>query len=808
MSLNELQAEPKDNEPIIDQDSDSLMADAIEDGNAPEPGERDSLSRSRSSSGSGIEEDPAVRVDGRNQNGEQVVEAITSDMANDEQRLPNPGSSKKSPSEPVLETDIHVKQETESQPESEDKPQGISEQGEPLESQTQRITHTEQENQSAEPKQELGSKSESEELQSQNFTQGPRSNGSATREGATQEKSDFKSSASDESTAEGTPIASPKISDDVSSKPISDDKVKSSSSKATPKTTPKATPKESHKPTPVLDADEEENLEDEKTDYVKAEVVDRPLPEEKPQTHTIVIPSYSIWFNLRRVSDIEKKSLPEFFNNVNKHKTEALYIKYRNFMVNTYRMNPNEYLTVTACRRNLIGDAGTIMRVHRFLNRWGLINYQVNAELRPQNINPASTESYRIDYDTPRGLFPFETYKPPTKLPDLTHIKKLLRSDDGETTTSEPPKKKMKLLSEPDINQGWNEEKLGKLFEGIKQYGNNWNQIAQHVGDKTPEQCILRFLELPIEDKFLEENPQLLGPLKYIPRLPFSPVDNPVMSTLAFLATLVDHSVASAASKRAIKAVEKIIVNKIESKEDDSKVDNSKEEPQREGTDKETNTIKSERKQSTDDTEKSLSTNSPSEQKSTSEKEEDETKEEEVLEKQDENVKEREDPLVDIKDAGVNSFGIVASRAHVFATYEERELHKHIISLINQQMKLVDIKLAKVSKLEKEFEFKKKKLKVQQERNFLERISLSKSTTQVHDKLMEAVSLLENCDSSDKIKSILDEAKELALKPSNIETIVRKIGANDANPDGTKERDDSVKPISLDSPQLYRYWSG
>ncbi|AOA60618.1 SWI/SNF chromatin-remodeling complex subunit [Komagataella phaffii CBS 7435] len=804
MSLNELQAEPKDKDPIISQDSDSSMADAIEDGNVPEPGERDSLSRSRSRSDSEIEEDQAVRVDGRNQNGEQVVEAITSDVANDEQRLPNPISLKKSPSEPVLEADIHVKQENESQAESDDKSQGTPEQEEPSQSQTQRITHTEQENRSAEPKQELGSKSELEELEPELSVQGPKSNGSATKKGTPEEKSVFRPSASsDESTAEGTPIASPKVTDDVSSKPIFDDKVNASSSKASPKTTPKAaTPKESHKPTPVLDADEDENLEDDKTDYVKAEVVERPLPEDKPQTHTIVIPSYSTWFSLRRVSDIEKKSLPEFFNNVNKHKTEALYIKYRNFMVNTYRMNPNEYLTVTACRRNLIGDAGTIMRVHRFLNRWGLINYQVNAELRPQNINPVSTESYRIDYDTPRGLFPFETYKPPTKLPDLTHIKKLLRSDDVETTTNEPPKKKVKLFTEPDKNQGWNEEKLGKLFEGIKQYGNNWNQIAQHVGDKTPEQCILRFLELPIEDKFLEENPQLLGPLKYIPRLPFSPVDNPVMSTLAFLATLVDHSVASAASTRAIRAIEKIIVNKIELKED-----KSKEEPQGETTDKETNTIKSERKQSTDDTEKSPRTNTPSEIKPTSEKEKEENKEE-VLEKPAENVKEREDPLEDIKDAGVNSFGIVASRAHVFATYEERELHKHIISLVNQQMKLVDIKLAKVSKLEKEFEFKKKKLKVQQERNFLERISLSKSTGQVHDKLMEAVNLLENCDSSEKIKSILDEAKELALKPSNIETIVRKIGANDANPDGTKDRDDSVKPISLDSPQLYRYWSG
>ena len=35
---------------------------------------------------------------------------------------------------------------------------------------------------------------------------------------------------------------------------------------------------------------------------------------------------------------------------------------YRNFMVDTYRLNPTEYLTSTACRRNLAGDACAIMR--------------------------------------------------------------------------------------------------------------------------------------------------------------------------------------------------------------------------------------------------------------------------------------------------------------------------------------------------------------------------------------------------------------------------------------------------------------
>lgn len=31
-------------------------------------------------------------------------------------------------------------------------------------------------------------------------------------------------------------------------------------------------------------------------------------------------------------------------------------------MIDTYRLNPTEYLTVTACRRNLAGDVCAIMR--------------------------------------------------------------------------------------------------------------------------------------------------------------------------------------------------------------------------------------------------------------------------------------------------------------------------------------------------------------------------------------------------------------------------------------------------------------
>jgi SWI/SNF related-matrix-associated actin-dependent regulator of chromatin subfamily C len=96
------------------------------------------------------------------------------------------------------------------------------------------------------------------------------------------------------------------------------------------------------------------------------------------QTHSIILPSYSTWFDMHTINPIEKKALPEFFNNRNRSKTPAVYKDYRDFMINTYRLNPIEYLTVTACRRNLAGDVCAIMRVHAFVELWGLINYQVS----------------------------------------------------------------------------------------------------------------------------------------------------------------------------------------------------------------------------------------------------------------------------------------------------------------------------------------------------------------------------------------------------------------------------------------------
>ncbi|XP_033368034.1 SWI/SNF complex subunit SMARCC1, partial [Parus major] len=181
------------------------------------------------------------------------------------------------------------------------------------------------------------------------------------------------------------------------------------------------------------------------------------------QTNHIIIPSYASWFDYNCIHVIERRALPEFFNGKNKSKTPEIYLAYRNFMIDTYRLNPQEYLTSTACRRNLTGDVCAVM-------------------------------SHRL----PEGL-----------------------------------------------------------VQALEMYKDDWNKVSEHVGSRTQDECILHFLRLPIEDPYLENSDASLGPLAYQP-VPFSQSGNPVMSTVAFLASVVDPRVASAAAKAALEEFSRV----------------------------------------------------------------------------------------------------------------------------------------------------------------------------------------------------------------------------------------------------------
>lgn len=250
-------------------------------------------------------------------------------------------------------------------------------------------------------------------------------------------------------------------------------------------------------------------------------------------------------------------------------------------MIDTYRLNPTEYLTSTACRRNLAGDVCAIMRVHAFLEQWGLINYQIDADARPTPMGPPPTSHFHVLSDTPSGLQPINVQKTPQpfaaknfldlerkyiaekKEADVTQssIELAVKTESGAVETSTSFGLKLDQYSKKPIvmrnrtaagmNREWTEQETLLLLEGLEMYKDDWNKVCEHIGSRTQDECILHFLRLPIEDPYLEDENLFLGPLSYQP-IPFSKAGNPIMSTVAFLASVVDPRIAASAAKAAM----------------------------------------------------------------------------------------------------------------------------------------------------------------------------------------------------------------------------------------------------------------
>eukprot|EP00833_Pecoramyces_ruminatium_P007308 jgi/Orpsp1_1/1181340/evm.model.c7180000076852.1 len=355
------------------------------------------------------------------------------------------------------------------------------------------------------------------------------------------------------------------------------------------------------------------------------------------QNYEIIIPSYAAWFSFSDIHETEKKALPEFFNNKNKSKTPTIYKEYRDFIINTYRLNPSEYLTVTACRRNLTGDVCAIIRVHAFLEQWGLINYQVNPDSIPNHVTPHLAGNYRFNINAQSQINNVNTInnkinnhplpqpqqnqnqnqtninnsikyelnsnvhknvyhttagennviklqngnlinycqscqKEFSKYQYVNHKMRnyvicsncfyegkypmTMQSGDFFKAINKNYKKDLK-----DVENEWTDQETLLLLEGLDMFDDDWSKVADHVKTKTQDQCILRFLQLPIEDPYLGICQKDLGGLQYNDD-PLNQSENPVMSIVAFLTSVVNPGVASAAANAALKELGKEIERK------------------------------------------------------------------------------------------------------------------------------------------------------------------------------------------------------------------------------------------------------
>ncbi|KAF8979501.1 hypothetical protein BGZ46_005348 [Entomortierella lignicola] len=497
------------------------------------------------------------------------------------------------------------------------------------------------------------------------------------------------------------------------------------------------------------------------------------------QTQEVIIPSYAAWFSLAKIHEIEHKSLPEFFNLKNRSKTPTVYKDYRDFMINTYRLNPSEYLTVTACRRNLAGDVCAIIRVHSFLEQWGLINYQVDPDTRPSTVGPAFTGHFRVTADTPRGLQPFlPSVTAPTAAQANGELKpvngakqdsnlELRRNIFSNGTSSaakdseDTPEKKQRFncftcgtdctktryhsiktknfelcsncyiegrfpstMSSGDFirlnaqhfkhatDDQWTDQETLLLLEGLEMYDEDWNQVAEHVGTRSREQCILHFLQLPIEDPYLGgATERELGPLQYH-RIPFSQADNPVMSVVAFLASVVNPNVAAAAARNAIKELERA-ENGTVGEEEESQKDSTK-------------TPKTEPKGS-DSSQMDIDKSGDAKPDEDTEVNKDETPKDVV-----------DTPQSTLEKAGAIALGSAAAKAKSLADNEEREVKRLVTQVVEAQLKKMELKLQQFEELESVLETEKRELERQRQQLYLDRLAMKKSIMSMQEKMLQA----------------------------------------------------------------------
>jgi SWI/SNF related-matrix-associated actin-dependent regulator of chromatin subfamily C len=121
-----------------------------------------------------------------------------------------------------------------------------------------------------------------------------------------------------------------------------------------------------------------------------------------------------------------------------------------------------------------------------------------------------------------------------------------------------------------DRDAPWSDGEILRLLEAMERYDEDWTEVADHVSTRTKEECVVKFLQLEIEDKYLDAEPHANGSTGISMlgtqggNLPFSQADNPVMSVIGFLAGLTEPSVTAAAAGKTVEAMKQSLRDQLE----------------------------------------------------------------------------------------------------------------------------------------------------------------------------------------------------------------------------------------------------
>ncbi|KAK8562942.1 hypothetical protein V6N12_011006 [Hibiscus sabdariffa] len=269
-----------------------------------------------------------------------------------------------------------------------------------------------------------------------------------------------------------------------------------------------------------------------------------------------VVPNHCGWFSWTEVHHVEESLLPSFFNGKSPLRTPDVYLEIRNRIMKKFHANPSKQIKLKDLSDIEVGDLDARQEVLEFLDYWGLINFHPFPPGDSAVVSASGDGAAKKD-SLLEKLFHFEAIEswPPIVpkpnlstpsassgfLPESGVFDDLMRPEGPSvdyhcnSCSTDCSRKRyhcqkqadfdlctdcfnngkfgsgmsssdfilMEPADAPGLSGGnWTDQETLLLLEGIELYKENWNEIAEHVATKTKAQCILHFVQMPIEDAF------------------------------------------------------------------------------------------------------------------------------------------------------------------------------------------------------------------------------------------------------------------------------------------------------------------
>ena len=255
----------------------------------------------------------------------------------------------------------------------------------------------------------------------------------------------------------------------------------------------------------------------------------------------------------------------------------------------------------------------------------------------------------------------------------------------------------------PDRDAPWTDAELLLLLEALEIEDDDWNKIADHVKTRTREECVVKFLQLEIEDKYLESDPY--GNVSYGTldqgRVPFTQADNPIMSVVGFLAGMSEPGIAAAAAGRSVDEMRRSLRSRLENGVVGD-VGNKDKDGMKTEDSMDVDTAAS--PQPHDDNQVAIS----------------------------ENNRERSTPLPAV------AMATSAARAAALASNEEREMTRLVSGAVNTTLQKLELKLQQFSEMETMLQAERRELERGRQQLFLDRLAFRKRMAEMQEAFANA----------------------------------------------------------------------